>query len=331
MAQATKNPPDTLEAQASALVANPVIDLDSLAADAVENLESQPANLEQAAADLVSAPPTPVTPSPDLAEAVQKLIQDTPAPTPAPAPAADKIETLDAQIANIADDLIAGDFADEQGSLKGQVAAPPLVVETPKVAEAVPPPAPEPVAVAAAAPPVIAPAQPVTTPQAAPRTAAPPPAAAPSSAERRKPVNSAAKVAATHGAKAAATLRPVGLGMLALVAGPIRDRPKVFRDMVGWVAVVTIFNAGCLWMYVLFFRSATPPPPKPAVATAHDAGHGKDAHAKADSHGKKDAKADSHGKAAGGHGAPEKKKATKTAAKKPAKKDAKQASHGGGH
>ena len=98
-----------------------------------------------------------------------------------------------------------------------------------------------------------------------------------------------------------------------MLSAPIRKRPKAFRDTIGWAAVVTLFNAMCLWMYVLFFRSPEPPPPKPVAA--HETT--KDSHGKAAT----PAKADSHGKPDAGAKAPEpKKKSTKTAEKKPAKK-----------
>jgi hypothetical protein len=340
MPEATQNP--SLEARAEELVSGQEINADSLAAEAVENLVATP--LAQAAADLVTAP-EPAAPSPDLAEAVQKLVESPPPAAPAP-PVPDKIETLDAQIATLADDLIAGDLADEEGALKGQVAAPPSVPEA--VPVSLPPAEPPPPSVRAPAP-----AVPDLKPAGETSAAVPPPMAPGPATRVRTPESPAKKEEPRKPSRlkavAMAAAGSMGTAVLAALSGPIRNRPKMVRDLVGWVALVTIFNATCLWMYVLFFRSADAPPAKPAAAVSHDGGHGKEA-AKADGHGgshdsghgKASAKKDAHGAKkdahaakkddhGGGHGAASK-KSTKTAAKKPAKKDSKaQASHGGGH
>lgn len=92
--------------------------------------------------------------------------------------------------------------------------------------------------------------------------------------------------------------------------------PKVARDTAGWIGLVTVFFACCMWAIILFFRSTpvpetydvpsavlehgdpTPQPrPRPRAPAAHApaaADHGKPA----DSHGA------SGGGGGGGHGAP---------------------------
>lgn len=326
---------NALEAQAAALISNAPaeIDLDALAAEAVEGLvsDAQPA---------AAAPAPPETPPAatsidmaDLADAVQKLIDNAPQPAPAepPLPADTKIETLDAHIAELADDLIAGEFADEQNQIKGQVGAPPPAPppETPTVAPQAPAPqAPEPAAAHTPDIPV------------APKPMKPAPAAKPP-----KPVEAPAEPKVETPRRALGErVKPIFAATLAALSAPLRNASKQTRDRVGWIAIITIFNATCLWGYLLFFRA----PSTTVKAVSHDGdakpadGHGdshaKDPHAKesADSHGKASSAKDSHAKdshAKDAHGAA-KPTAKKTASKKPApkksgKKEAAQASHGG--
>lgn len=117
-----------------------------------------------------------------------------------------------------------------------------------------------------------------------------------------------------------------GLSIL-LSARTLEATPKLARDTMGWIGLVTVFFACCMWAVILFFRT-TPVPevygvpsdvlehgeptpqgrPRPQVHK-EEAGHGEaDAHG-GDAHA---AEADSHG-GGGGHGAPA------------------DAGHGGGH
>lgn len=317
------------------------LDFEALAAEAVNLLvsamppeqtappptQSVEESLAAAAADLAntaaSAPPADAPPleSQDLAKAVERLIQEAP-PEPAPAPETPKkIEALDAQIANLADDLIAGEFADEQNVLQGQVGEPPAK-------EAPPPPlgAEQPAAKPAEpAPKVEAPAT-LVAPTAKPAAPAPAPAAPtapPAPSVARKAATSAAKVAAQHGAKAAGRLKPLGLKLLELISQPLKDKPKYTRDLVGWLALWTLFVSVSLWAYVLFFRSANPPAAAKPVAAA-ESEHGAAKPEAKGGHG--EAKG---GEAKGGHG--EKKAAKKPPAKKEAAKKDAAKSHGGGH
>ncbi len=295
---------------------------ESLAAAAAD-LANSAAAVSEAPVTLADAPPSE---SQDLAKAVERLIQEAP-PEPAPAPETPKkIEALDAQIANLADDLIAGEFADEQNVLQGQVGEPPAK-------EAPPPPlgAEQPTAKPAEpAPKVEAPAT-LVAPAAKPAAVAPAPAAPttpPAPNVARKAATSAAKVAAQHGAKAAGRLKPLGVKLLELISLPLKDKPKYTRDLVGWLALWTLFVSVSLWAYVLFFRSAKPPTAAQPVAAA-ESEHGA---AKPEAKGGHGEAKGGHGEAKGGHG---EKKDAKAAKKPPAKKEAAKKdaakSHGGGH
>lgn len=295
---------NSLEAQAAALVSSPPdLDLDSLAAEAVENLVKAP----PARGPAVEARAQKTE---DLADAVQKLVTNAePQPAEPPLPPDAKIETLDAHIADLADNLIQGEVHDEESQLKGQVGAPPE-----------PPPAPEPppresAPVAHAAPAAEPEPVPIDIPV-SPRPSKPAPPAA--SAERPSELLES---------KARRSVPPLLTAALAAMSSPLKNSSKRTRDFIGWAAIITLFNATCLWGYLLLFRSA--PTATKVVAREHKA---EDSHAKSDSHAKTDshAKADSHGPSSKSS----KPKETKTASKKPAKKDAKAqaaAGHGGGH
>ncbi|MFZ4573697.1 MAG: hypothetical protein ACOYN0_04825 [Phycisphaerales bacterium] len=136
------------------------------------------------------------------------------------------------------------------------------------------------------------------------------------------------------------------------MSAPLKGRPKLVRDTMGWLSLNTLFLGGCVWLWLIFVRQpalqqthaasfdfhegAVPElpdaPKEDAHGKAEDDGHG--AAKKDDGHGAK--KDDGHGaKKDDGHGAkkaPAKKDAHGAAKKKPAKKDAKKdAGHGGGH
>ena len=314
------------------------IDFESLAAEAVADMMNSGAEppspaapapadpgLDEAVAELIAAPPPsqPATPSQepaDLAKAVEKLLEEEAAQAAQVAPPVpEKIETLDAKIANLADDLIAGELADEKNVLQGEVGVPPVKEAPPppsgtdKPADQAPAPAPR---VAEAAP-VFEPPEPVTTTRAPAAPAARPPAPK-QATSTRDTAEKAAKAAARHGARAALRLKPHGLKLLQLMSGPLQNRPKYMRDVVGWVAIITLFNASCLWMYVLFFRSAKAPAPVTTVVKAEES-HDQ---AKDESSGHGEKKAEKK----------DDKKSSKTdkTKKPPPKKDAAK-SHGGGH
>jgi hypothetical protein len=206
-----------------------------------------PTPLDQAAADL--AAPT----HNELADAVEKLISESAGtPAAAAAPLETGIASLDAELAGLADNLIAGEFAED----------PPPPPEPPPPPAPAPPPEPAPAAVAAS--PVETPAlkpapAPVHTP---PKPKLPPPPPKPS---------------------LAATLV---LETFNLLSSPLRRLPAYWRDVVAWAALVNGFLALCVWIYVLVFRSDEPLPPPPPDQPAEKSSHGKaDSHGKSDSHG----------------------------------------------
>jgi hypothetical protein len=247
-----------------------------------------PEGVPEPGASVSASSPAP-PPEHDLAKAVEKLIQEQPAPatlSPSEPPPA-KIETLDAQIADLADDLIAGEFADESSVVQGGVGEPPANQPPPpssgteKTGSAAPAdrPGAEAALFEAAAPAaeptwpqaVLAEAKVEPNPTSAPRPVSkPPPPIVKPAATSRQVAEMAAKVAARQGVKAARTLKPHGLKLLELISAPLLRKPKPIRDLIGWIALVTLFNAACLWMYVLFFRSAkVPEPTTPVVAVEH--------------------------------------------------------------
>lgn len=316
------------------------IDFEALATQAVDEMVTAgPADsgadtsvitdaaLEEAVAKLISTPQAAaVSPAPDsstmaeedLAKAVEKLIQEAAAVAPdAPEPSETpkKIEALDAQIAHLADDLIAGEFADEQNVIQGQVGEPPAQEAPPPPAAADhPAPTSEPQPVSPPAPTLKAPAK-------APAAVAPPPPA-PKPPTPHKAAEPAPKKTKRHGVKIIGRLAPPANKALGLICLPLRHKPKYTRDLIGWLAIWTLFMSICLWAYVLFFRSAKPPAPTTHVVATEP----EHAEAKAGHGEKKDAKAD---KAKADKAKADKAKTDKTK-KPPAKKDAAK-SHGGGH
>jgi len=222
-------------------------------------------------------------PDPDLADAVEKLLVDagavptsesavievvTPVAAGAP-PETARIDSLDAELAGLADSLISDEFAEE---VEAPIDPPAAATTLPTVSETAPTPsAPPPLAGQVAAP----------AAKAAPAAVAPVEAAAPVAATRKRLL---------PGAPGALALRA-----MTVLSGPLRNKPKHIRDAVGWMAAVNAFLALCVWGYVFVFRSSNPPlPPAKQVSHATDDGHG----AKADSHSaEKPAKADAHGPA----------------------------------
>ncbi len=54
-------------------------------------------------------------------------------------------------------------------------------------------------------------------------------------------------------------LEPVLLKIAAAIAAPLAKRDARTRSVVGWFAIYTFFCAACLWAYVLWGRTSTPP------------------------------------------------------------------------
>gem|GEM_PF-6388154 len=51
------------------------------------------------------------------------------------------------------------------------------------------------------------------------------------------------------------------------LSSPLADKPRIWRDSVGWVALNTLFWALVVWINTLFLRQAAPPPHVPAPPT----------------------------------------------------------------
>ena len=227
------------------------------------------------------------------------------APTAKPAgtESAYRIESLDQELAGIADQMISTEVGEEpeadeeQGTLDRAVAAAGKKAQPP-----------EPLA-------------------AEPKAEAPAPEA--------KPETTVEEVKPEAPAKRRNLLEPVLRPVLALCAAassPLKSKPQHIRDIVAWVALCQLFLGVCVWTYVLFIRSPEAPipsllPTKAEGAERADAGHGE----KKDSHGKESgAKKDSHATASkdkGGHGKADPKKGSHAKAQ-PKKGEKKTASAG---
>lgn len=279
-----------------------------------------------------SAPP----PEPALAA--------TPVPAATPAPGAPgsktEIQALDSEIASSELDLD-GDFASDDTVLTGPTPAPTAPPATTAELEHI--------------------AETETTANAAGRLAqVAAPVAALSAAEAAS--DSAAKVKAAAiltvgagvlgkiatGAKAAAGSSVVAKAC-ATISKPLADKPPLVKQMVGYLALLQVFLAACVWLYTLVLRTPkVPEPTGPEVAlydpskpvheqASHAKPPAKDSHGAAkDTHGNgKPAAKDSHGAsskakpaAKDSHGASSKSKASsKDSHGKPAEK----AKGGGGH
>ena len=189
-------------------------------------------DLDAAAPEAAGAAAAPDAADPELSRAVDELLSKEPAapgpsaPEPSAAASAEAgdIATLDSELAQLADEMIAGEF--EEG---------------PEAEPAVP--------VAVAAP----------TPEAAGAPVA------------REPV-------VRVEAPVAGRPRP-GLPLRAAVwmSSPLRGRPPIVRDVVGYMASFTAFLALCVWASYLIFgwggAASAPKAPTAEHAAAHGDGH----------------------------------------------------------
>lgn len=105
-------------------------------------------------------------------------------------------------------------------------------------------------------------------------------------------VKAALQTAAQLGHKAT----PVGVRVLTLMNRPLEGQSATVRDSLGWLALGTLFNAACVWVFVCFFQKP------PDLSVPHDAPHiqSDEPHAKdaASAHGSHD---DQAPRAAAGH------------------------------
>ncbi len=230
----------------------------------------------QAAMPEAAPPTTPAEPAPSASAAPAS---DQPKPTEPPAVRA-SAEALDAKIASGADKALAeadaaNDFEDAAAVLAeapaapqvvagaaAAVPAPPAVTAAAPViaAESVPPapqaavptPAPFPAAPSPAAP---APER-IATPPAAGPAAEPPPHTGPSLLTRLRET-----VVRLLGRAFAPLLRPLAAGLGGL-------SPATHQTL-GWVALITLFNAGVAWAYVLLKGPPDPGIPLGPQPTLH--------------------------------------------------------------
>lgn len=105
----------------------------------------------------------------------------------------------------------------------------------------------------------------------------------------------------------ASTISPVALQALSVLSFPLRNKPRVVRDTVGWLAAWTLFLSGGLWIYVAFFHEpAGPVATAPALDFIGAEGKQPRSHS-GDDHGSAQATADAEGHSEAGtaeeHGA----------------------------
>jgi hypothetical protein len=279
--------------------------------------------------DSKAVPPPLPPPEDDLTQAVEAMLaqgvqtppQEAPAPTPnkpAAAPTGKQsLKTLDAKLAEAADDLIAGEFAGEEEILAHGSATPGVSIG---------PEAPDPSPPLGEAPPPPPEAQPAPETQ-PPQEPAPALPAEPAFVESRRAPSRRTDPAPEpdDGLREAATRLPPSVlktviaaaasplsGIADLLSRPLRNKPQYVRDSVGWFALCNFFLAICVWVYILAIRSPVPPDPEP-VTSSHKAPEGEGHSAAADEHGAK--KKDEHGGASHGdsHGASAKKPPPKKA------------------
>jgi hypothetical protein len=187
----------------------------------------------------------PVGPAPRAAEGLGPSVDQMIKPAAAPEAAqAASIQSLDAELAKLADNLVEGGFEDATNVL-ADVPAPPAAEVTAAEETPIDEPAldeePEPEATEA----VADEAEPET------EVAAAEPAAVKAEEEQ---------------AGIWKALEPPVLAGLAKVSGPVRGKPKVVRDLVGWLAVMTVFWALCVWGYIMIRKPGTPEKPEKAEA-----------------------------------------------------------------
>lgn len=323
------------------LLADLTQQVDALIAESQARPTGEPAPEEPGAPVATEEPPAAPVESP--AAKSPESLSGSPPPAPAEAkPEAQTIDALDAELASLAAGLMnepTAEVAPPEPS-----AAPTETTEAPLPGTPAPPAASAPAGAEARVEEPKSPAQPAAT------SAAPEPAptlshaTAPVEPEPAKARAAAAAVAHLAGR----VITPVSGRAAAILSRPLRNKPKIVRDSIGWLAIFTLFNATGLWGYILLIRK--PAIAEAAVSTAadphsaadqaghaaeSDAGHGAKAPAAKDSgHGAK--ASDSHGakketaRKNSGHAAKKTtaKKDSHASAKKPAEKTD---GHGSGH
>lgn len=225
--------------------------LDAALASSLDHLLKQANELQASVAEV--APPIDPEPPPPPGGAEQPARapsamargRESPAPTTPDRPAeASSLQSLDAELAALTDDLLAGEV--ESGSI-------------------------EPVA-----PSIVAAAQaqgghaPATGPHQAP--AATPAPVAPEPPRRRIAIKLPNVKFGPILLKLGAPMLNALRALLSIVAMPLRGK-RTLQQSVGWLAAYTLFLAGGLWIYLVAFHT----PPSPTASTSPSAllgGHG---------------------------------------------------------
>jgi len=324
------------------LLADLTQQVDALIAESQARPTGEPAP-EEPGAPVANEEPPAAPVEPPAARSPESPAAGSPPPAPAEAkPEAQTIDALDAELASLAAGLMnepTAEVAPPEPS-----AAPTGAPEAPLPGTPAPPAASTPAAAETGVQEPKSPAQPAATPDA--REPAAPVSHATAPVEPQPAKARAAAVAVAH--LAGRVITPVSARAAAILSRPLRNKPKIVRDSIGWLAIFTLFNATGLWGYILLIRK--PAIAEAAVSTAadahsaadpaghaakSDAGHGTKAPAAKDSgHGAK--APDAHGskpetaRKDPGHAAKKTpaKKDSHASAKKPAKKTG---GHGSGH
>lgn len=276
-------------------------------------IEALHSSAVQAKGAVSEVEPSPTEPAPSLDDQVEEMLEDASASAP---PAKPTVDAVDEELAELADEMLEGDFDDADAVLSASESAPPK----PKpIAQ------PDPEATLSAAPPVemkdpdasssideedllegdfddadevIAQgepeppkAKPVPAPAPAPKAEAPKPAPEPAHAKpkakepepeleesvaeeqhapedrtvthskpakprkerhRRETGDQGRLRALAHGAGGAA------YRVAEIINKPLDTKPAKAKDVAGWLAAVTLFNALAVWFFLFFMRGPAP-------------------------------------------------------------------------
>lgn len=232
---------------------------------------------ESEAADAARGPLGPAPAEAELASQVDQLLAEASGAAPAEP---ESIGSLDEELAKLASDLMEGDFASDtpvpSAPSEFRSSAPVPARPDPTIGD----------------PPPIRHAAPAARVAPAPEPAPPPVPKGPPLWRRvlsaaGRGVVMIADAIRRHTPTLLALLEPIAFRLASLISAPLRNRPALVRDAVGWIAIGTAFWASCLFVYFLFmYEPDAPKPTSTAVglvtpseegaehepAASHDAG-----------------------------------------------------------
>ncbi len=253
-------------------------DLDQRVESLLQQMEDAAKRAAGLAAESEAADaPGPVAPAPAEAELASQVDQLLAEASGAASAEPESIGSLDEELAKLASDLMEGDFASDtpvpSAPSEFRSSAPAAARPDPTIGD----------------PPPIRHAAPAARVAPAPEPAPPPVPKGPSlwrrifSAIGRAVVWTAGAVR-RHTPTLLAILEPIAFRLASLVSAPLRNRPALVRDAVGWVAIGTAFWASCLFVYFLFmYQPDAPKPTSTAVGLVTPAEEGAE-HEPASSH-----------------------------------------------